>query len=210
MRRIIAMTLALTLGCRPAEPGVPSDSLAGVTALRDTLLMFGREDQAGRDSVGIAVARQDTIFLKRLMQSDSARMRWLQAAVATHGWPHGALMGDSAAKAAWLILQHSPDVSFQATMLPQLTMLAAKGEMPSADVAMLTDRVLSHQGKPQRYGTQFSQHADTLVADPISNLEALDSLRASVGLPTMTEYVKVLAEVYKVPVQWPPRRPQHD
>lgn len=210
MRPLIVITVILALGCRQAEPGVPSDSLAAVTALRDTLLLFGREDQAGRDSVGIAVARQDTIFMKRLAQADSAHMRWLQAAIATHGWPTRSVVGDSAAKAAWLMLQHSPDAAFQATMLPQLTDLAARDEMPRADVAMLTDRVLSHQGKPQRYGTQFSQHADTLVADPIADLGNLDSLRATVGLPTMAEYVKLLAQMYKVPVQWPPRiPPQH-
>jgi len=32
----------------------------------------------------------------------------------------------------------------------------------------------------------------------------LDSLRRSVGMPPMSEYVKTLAEMYRMPVEWPP------
>jgi len=34
----------------------------------------------------------------------------------------------------------------------------------------------------------------------------IDGRRASVGLPPMAEYVRMLAEQTKLPVVWPPRR----
>jgi hypothetical protein len=91
-------------------------------------------------------------------------------------------------------------------MLPLLERAMVEGEVPAADVAMLADRVAVHQGRAQRYGTQFSLHDDTLVPDPIGDLAGLDSLRATVGLPPMREYVRVLSEMNGLPVAWPPRR----
>jgi hypothetical protein len=32
----------------------------------------------------------------------------------------------------------------------------------------------------------------------------LDAPRAAVGLPPVEEYVRVLAEAYELPVEWPP------
>ena len=69
---------------------------------------------------------------------------------------------------------------------------------------MLTDRVLVHAGKPQRYGTSFSVKNGRLVADPIEQVERLDERRASVGLPAMAAYAKLLGELYALPVDWPP------
>lgn len=186
-----------------AQPS-PADSAAQVAALRDTLVRFGIEDQRGRDSLALAVAGNDTVFLMRMMHDDSVRSRWLQAAVAANGWPRRSVVGDSAASAAWYIVQHSADAAFQARMLPILERAVAAGEVRAADVAMLADRVAVHDGQPQRYGTQFSVRDSQLVADPIADLGTLDSLRATVEMPPMREYVKLLGDLYKMPVVWPP------
>jgi hypothetical protein len=115
------------------------------------------------------------------------------------------LYGDTAAKAAWLILQHSESLEFQEQMLPTLEGLAAEGEVRRQDVALLSDRILSDRGKPQRYGSQFGMKDGKLVLKRVDNLDSLDARRATVGLPPMSEYVKVMGEMYKMPVVWPPR-----
>jgi hypothetical protein len=167
---------------------------------------MGVEDQKGRDSVALALARNDTAYMARMMRGDSARTRWLQLFVDARGWPQRVVYGDSAVNAAFLIVQHSPDYAFQEQMLPLLEAAATMGEVRAQDVAMLGDRVAVHRGRPQRYGTQFSLRGNTMVADSIADLTALDSLRATVGLPPMSEYVKLLSEAYKLSVQWPPKR----
>ena len=197
--------LLFACGCaRAAAPDAQRDSSVAAAAWRDTLIQFGHDDQVDRDSVGVAATRNDTVYLRQLARADSVRFAWLKARVQTHGWPRQSVAGERAAHAAWLIIQHSPDFVFQATMLPELSQLAAVNEIPSADVAMLADRVAVHQNRPQRYGTQFQLRDGALVADSIENMALLDSLRADVRLPPMQEYAKILRELYNVPVEWPP------
>ena len=165
-------------------------------------------DQSPRDSFSVAMARNDTAFLRRLLAGDSARSLRLQQIVARHGWPGKSMVGTDAATGAWLVLQHSPLHDFQERMIPLLWKAADAGEVRAPDVAMLTDRVLVNGGKPQRYGTQFSFKDGRLVPPPIENLTALDSLRASVGLPPMLEYVRLMRENYEQTVVWPPEPPR--
>lgn len=133
MRYSLAALLIFACGCRQAAPDVQHDSAVAVAARRDTLARLGAEDQADRDSVGVASAREDTLYFQRLAHSDSVRSLWLQAHVATQGWPRRSIVGDRAAKAAWLMIQHSPDFNFQAAMLPELTKLASMNEISPAD-----------------------------------------------------------------------------
>ena len=205
---MVAIACACAAACaggtaaRPASP--PARSAAWSAALADSLVTLGREDQAGRDALGAAAARGDTATLLRSLRADSARSRWLRGAVRTRGWPLRAAVGDSTAAAAWLILQHSPLYDWQEEMLPTLESLASRGEIRPADLALFTDRVLVHRHQPQRYGTQFDMAGGRLVAFPIANLAQVDSLRATVGLPPMAEYVRMLHELYNLPVVWPP------
>lgn len=206
LRDRLLLVLA-TAGCGRVSQDVRTDSAATIKAVRDTLVDLGIQDQAGRDSVGMAAANNDVAYMQRMMRGDSARTRWVQAFVAAHGWPGRATYGDSAVSAAFLIVQHSPDYAFQEQMLPLLEKAAVTNDVRRQDVAMLADRIAMHRGRPQRYGTQFSLVDGTMVAHPIADLTALDSLRATVGLPPMSEYAKLLGDVYKLPVQWPPKRP---
>ena len=205
MRYTLTAVWVLAVACGGAPKNTASDSAAAVAGLRDSLITMGTTDQADRNDFGVAAGRNDTTYMMRMMRGDSARTRWLQAFVASRGWPRRSTYGDSAVKAAWLIVQHSPDYAFQEQTLPLLEDAARDGEVSRADVAMLADRVAVHHGERQRYGTQFSLHDGQFVADPIADLKALDSLRSTAGLPPMKEYVEMMAKVYKMPVQWPPR-----
>jgi hypothetical protein len=171
-----------------------------------TLVQLGRDDQRGRADLARAAAAQDTATLARSMSADSARTVWLRRTVGTYGWPVRRTVGAEAADAAWLIVQHSPMADWQAGMLPTLERLAARGELPRADVALLTDRVLVHRGEPQRYGSQFDMVDGRLVAARTADLAGLDRRRAAIGLPPMAVYVRTLREMYGLPVVWPPKR----
>ena len=174
--------------------------------MRDTLIRVGAEDQAGRDSIALALAHHDSAFIRRLVHGDSLRTHWLRAVVSAHGWPRRSIVGDTAAEAAFLIVQHS-SIDFQEQMLPILENEAKRNEINPANVAMLSDRVRVKKGQPQRYGTQFDVKDNRLVPDSMIDIATVDSLRASVGLPPMSEYVKLLAGMYKIPVEWPPHSP---
>lgn len=209
--RLIVLIVSVLAGVACAVQGAPhatGSPSAGVHAwsavLVDTLVRLGREDQSGRAALAQAAATQDTATLFQSLRADTARSLWLRSVVREHGWPTRGSAGDSASHAAWLILQHSPFYDWQSEMLPTLEQLADSGELLRPDLALFTDRVLIHRGEPQRYGSQFDLVDGRLVPAPIADIPQLDARRAAMGLPPMAEYVRMLAELYKLPVVWPP------
>ncbi len=201
---MFAMLVVMVSGCgaegdrdRAADMGVAIDS-----ALRQELLTLVQADQAEREGFAAAAASNDTAYLMRLLAADSARTARLQEIVATlNGWPGASLVGEDGADAAFLILQHSPSHEFQKQMLPMLKEAARRGEADPQDVALLTDRLLVQEGKPQRYGSQFSVIEGELVLDPIEDEANVDQRRAQIGLPPLAEYLKMAEEMYQLPVQ---------
>jgi hypothetical protein len=208
----MATPAMFVIACRtnaiPSGAGTQAPITATDTKLRAELLRLEVEDQEGREDIAALVARNDTALLFRFMKADSVRTRRLKEIVARHGWVTPGLVGKDGVEAAWLILQHSPDYAWQEQMLPVLERAAVAGEIRRTDVALLTDRVLVHRGKPQRYGNSFTFKNGRLVADPIEDIGGLDARRAVLGLPTMREYVRQLGEAYKMPVEWPPKPPE--
>jgi hypothetical protein len=165
------------------------------TELRDELIRLGMADQTVRLGFD-AETGADTARLRIMLSVDSSLTARLRRIVAERGWPGISLVGKDAAKAAFLIVQHSPSDGFQRDMLPPLEAAAAAGEAAAADVAMLTDRVRTHEGRPQLYGTQFRIVEGALEAYPIEDPDSLDARRARVGLLPMAEYIRLLASTY--------------
>lgn len=87
-------------------------------------------------------------------------------------------------------------------MLPLLKQSFLNGEgVTGQEFALLTDRVLVHQNKAQLYGTQLKILDGELVFNPILDKENVNSRRAEVGLFSLEEYKKIVAEAYGMPVK---------
>jgi hypothetical protein len=199
----LVFTVSL-IGCSGSDRPDPGASVDGresaiPEAVRRELVQLGMDDQELRQ--GLTPERiQDTVLAGNILRGDSARTVRLQAIVEEYGWPDTVRAGPEAAKAAFLILQHSPLHEFQEAMLPVLEDLVKQGAVPSDDAAMLIDRVLMHQGLPQRYGTQFNMEDGRLVLHPVEDESGLEERRKAVGLPGMEEYMRMLEEFTKTPV----------
>ena len=167
--------------------------------VRKELVRLGAEDQEVRQDLS-PERMQDTVFAKRMLRGDSVRTARLQAIVEAYGWPDSARVGSEAAQAAFLILQHSPVHEFQKEMLPVLEDLAKRDAVPRDQAALLIDRVLMHEGLPQRYGTQFTIDNGRMLLHPVEDEAALEERRRSMGLPSMEEYMRLMEEAYGVPV----------
>ncbi|MGA0587410.1 DUF6624 domain-containing protein [Dyella sp. KRB-257] len=71
----------------------------------------------------------------------------------------------------------------------------------NSDFALLTDRVLRAQKKPQRYGTQFvadPAHPGKVVMAPVEDPAHLDERRAEAGLMPISDYRCVMEVVYAI------------
>ena len=69
--------------------------------------------------------------------------------------------------------------------------------------ANFIDRMLVDQGKPQIYGSNFVTENGRLVMSPVEDPGKLDERRKAAGLPPISEYMKMLKEVYKLEVVMP-------
>ncbi len=132
-------------------------------------------------------------------------LTWLRSTLASaKQWPGRTRLGSDGANALWLLVQHADnDPALQRRAL-ELMMQAATSEVSLPDLALLADRVLVNEGKPQRYGTQFKSDDKGVMrmrpADTSSEAE-LDARRASMGLPPLAEYRRQLQELYHSAVQ---------
>jgi hypothetical protein len=198
--RLLVVAIALLLSA-PLATQTPAADSAGIDALRRELLQMGRLDQEVRE--GFSAERvQDTAYIGRMMRVDSAHTTRMREILRMHGWPVISLVGEDAAAAAFLLVQHTADNDLQRAALA-LMEAAPGGEVSLPDLAMLSDRVRVRQGLPQRYGSQFSLVDGRWIADPIDDLARLDERRASMGLPPMADYVRMMQEAYGAPVEVP-------
>ena len=149
-------------------------------AMREEDLRVRNELVAAGELGGPYVPRMEAVHIK-----NAARLREL---VAAHGWPAEDIAGEDGAKAAWFIAQHAvgePD--FQRQAFKWMQVAADEGRIPRWQPAYLEDRIALHEGRPQRFGTQW-------VDDPrdgrfrpwkLAEPEQVNELRASAGLPPL-------------------------
>ncbi len=103
------------------------------------------------------------------------------------GLPTRAMVGPKGSDAAMLIVQHSWPLQERVLQLARVTQ---PGQISGEKLGMLEDRVLVHQGKPQRFGTQFTLAPDgRFVFAPARDTARLDALRAAAGMPSLDQYV---------------------
>lgn len=100
------------------------------------------------------------------------------------GWPTAALVGEEAARAAWLVAQHADrQLDVQRRALTLLERAVAEGEASVTQLAFLRDRTYVNEGREQPYGTQIAGVRDgSPVPWPCEDPERLDERRAEVGI----------------------------
>jgi len=165
-------------------------------ALRDELLAMMDADQGARDKL-IKSDFKDEEALAEMKALDGRHTARLKQIVDAWGWPTSSLVGEKAAHAAWLLVQHADaDPAFQRRCLDLMAKLPA-AEVSGKDVAYLSDRVLLAEGKPQRFGTQFEKDAaGKWVPKKLEDPEHVDARRREVGLMPLADYARMMAETY--------------
>ena len=169
-------------------------------ALRRELLEMERVDQAVRNEwiqAGADIPNPE--LQSRMAAVDARNTARLRALVEEHGWLGAGLVGADGAVSAFLILQHaSHDV--QKALFPLVEAGYREGTVSGDRYALLLDRILVGDGRPQLYGTQpepFDAWVDGEPAlAPIEDESNVDARRAEVGLMPLVEYRELLKRFY--------------
>ncbi|MPY53327.1 DUF6624 domain-containing protein [Streptomyces acidicola] len=113
-----------------------------------------------------------------------------------YGWPTAELVGEEAARAAWLIAQHADrQLDVQRRALQLMQQAVSEGAASPRELAFLRDRTLVNEGRKQVYGTQIAGVKDGApVPWPCEEPERMDELRAEVGIEPFDEYVAKFAK----------------
>jgi hypothetical protein len=177
-----------------------SGQSAGNPGLRQELLDRVKQDQAIRDEyIKKGIEHPDPSVLERMQAIDDANAERMRAIIRQYGWPGPELVGQDGTEAAFLLVQHA-DLALQKEMLPLVEKAYREGKLSGQSYALLLDRVLVREGKPQVYGTQAKRFAEWKgrepVLEPIEDEGNVDKRRAEVGLMPLAEYLELLKQAY--------------
>lgn len=180
----------------PATAPPPSSDIEGVSAW---LSWMAQRDQLVLGAEAIEGCTEDDYMeaLTPLVHEvtaghTSTLKRWL----AEIEWLTISRFGEQADHDAWLLVQHSDhDGAFQQDILRRLERLPA-GETKPSNIAYLYDRVATHQGRPQRFGTQGECVGQgKWRASPTEDLEGVDERRAAAGIVfTLAQYEELASQ----------------
>jgi len=117
-------------------------------------------------------------------------MQFIDSLTAARGWVSKTAVGD-ANMTVWLVVQHYGADKWKA-YLPLFRQAAEDGEMSKWQVAMLEDRILVNEGKPQKYGSQtfYKEEDGRNRFEELQDTAMVDIYRAEVGMEPIAEYAK--------------------
>ena len=187
------ITLAVcSITASAAEPTHPK--------LQKELLAAEKEDQAIRKRLFAKGAQNlDQDVAMRMKSLDTKNQIRLKAIIAEYGWPTCKMVGANGVHAAFIILQHANrDPAFQKSMLPALKKSYAAGDIKGNSIALLTDRILVGEGKPQLYGTQANIINGEAIYNEIEQPKNLDKRRAELGLCPHAQYKEMMSKFYQL------------
>ncbi|MCO7247739.1 DUF6624 domain-containing protein [Halomonas sp. Mc5H-6] len=131
--------------------------------------------------------------MKALHEHNASRLKVI---IADNGWPGVSLVGEEAAKAAWLVIQHSvSDPEFMGECVYLLEDAVAREDVAGWQLAFLQDRVRTLSGRPQYYGTQFDvDESGWPTPFPIEDSATVNERRARLGLNSIEERQEQMTE----------------
>ncbi len=122
---------------------------------------------------------------------DTSNLVYVERILNTQGYPGLSKVGKNTNMAAWYVIQHNPEKI--PDYLDMMKAAGKAGEIPFTAVAMMEDRYLMNQEKPQVYGTQGMSYDDERGSFiwPIADPENVNALRAEAGFTQTIEQYAV-------------------
>ena len=167
-------------------------------ALRKELIAMVEKDSEMRQRLadsGELATNEYHPLMREIHEENNQRIKEV---VSEYGWPGISLVGKEGVHAAWFLVQHAVlEPEFQEQCVALLKDAVEVREAKGVYLAMLNDRVLIRQGKPQIYGSQHEvdEHGKLYpltIEDPV----IVDRLRREVGLESLAERTLFLQEDY--------------
>jgi hypothetical protein len=178
----------------PKDVGTPTRP-----ALRKDLLQMLQEDQDVRKDLIAAMNSGESLpeaaaARQYMRQVDERHLRRLKHIVAQDGVPTIDMVGVSGVEATFVMTAHvEDDVDLQKQVLKVFRRRLPRGEIKGGQLALLTDKILRAEGKPQRFGTQFDE---SMKPEPIADAAHVDERRRALGMISLANYACEMRVLY--------------
>ncbi len=108
-----------------------------------------------------------------------------------YGWPTYSMVGDLAADAPLLVINHHEDPEVRKKYIKSIKKACKAGETSCFEYARIQDRILVEENKEQLYGMQFRYNDQRqLEPFPVADPQLVDQRRAEIGLEPLKDYLK--------------------
>ncbi|MFP3596909.1 DUF6624 domain-containing protein [Chryseobacterium sp. SIMBA_029] len=165
--------------------------------LAERIKILGKSDQEKRlqlDSLrkvkGLGFSGEKEL-LAIINRQDSINLIELDNIIKEFGWLGPKDIGYKNNQYLFLIVQHA-DLITQKKYMPLFKKAKKNGKILPKDIAYLEDRINMREEKPQQYGSQVYPDVATkkFILFPLKNVDSVDYYRASVGLESLSSYLK--------------------
>jgi tetratricopeptide (TPR) repeat protein len=156
---------------------------------------FAEVGIAGR-KVGMKSSVVEALWAFKFMIQERSQAE-LERLVAAKGWPRVRAVGSEAAMAAYLVAMHSKDGA-QKRYLADIKKACEAKELPWIRYALIFDRALFNENKPQRFGThtRYNELTGKEELYPLEDEALVDEWRKELGLEPLEEYLKQFKIIY--------------
>jgi len=173
-------------------------------SVRDELLQMEKVDQDARVKCASGTGDEQVKCLAEISKTvDEPNTKRLEQIFDQIGFPNTAKVGKDGLQAFMTLLQHATTDRLRFRALTPITKAFKNKEMPPMAYANFVDRLRLHQGKKQLYGSGFEFKDGKMVLSPTEDLKNLEKRRAKIGLPPMSEAIKMMEEIYHLQVVYP-------
>lgn len=174
------------------------------SALRDELIaMMNRDQEERRKCTEGDADLQVKCFVEIAKTIDTPNTKRLGEIFDKYGFPGVRLVGPDGQNAFMILLQHTTTDALRQRAVKPITRAFKRKEISPQDFANFIDRLRLHQGKGQLYGSGFDLKDGKMVLSKTDDIKNLEKRRRKIGLPPMSETVKMMKEVYKLEIVLP-------
>ena len=187
-------SLAVLCTCSLAKPSI-------CASYASDLNVMVQVDQALRERISwdsMPVGKVKESELPKIFQQmaivDRVNTVRLDKLVQACGWPRNSVHGPQATGDAWMLVQHA-EPQARRRLLPLVEAAVKAGEASPTHLAYLADRVATHEGRPQLYGTQLDQKGPCAFEfSPLDDRTKVNERRKLAGMPSLEEYERMFRE----------------
>ncbi len=133
-------------------------------------------------------------------QTDHANLEIIASFLEQCGVPTKDEVDEEQMAGIWAVLQHASN-RYRKQYLPLLEAAAARGDISQGTIALMKDRTLVEDGRPQVYGTQVTTDPATGISKlaPLLEPAYVNQRRAAAGMGPLQEYLERFGITFAVP-----------